>query len=108
MIEIELNDLKKVGKELSEELGQRLKGEVTQKGHSLYVPDAANGHKIGMKDVKLQLKHVLHHMGLLDDYRVLVEHQKVRIVKIEERVRHVGRAGAAPPPSQSLPYFFPG
>jgi hypothetical protein len=47
-------------------------------------------------------------MHLSDDYRVLAEHQKIRIVRVEERTRHAGKEGNAPAPAQSLPYFFPG
>jgi hypothetical protein len=108
MVEVELSDLKKVGKDISELLGQRLRTEVTVKGGTLLVPDEANGHHVGVKDVKMQVKHVLHHLGLSEEYRVLTEHHKVRIVKVEEKLRPAAeRKASAPPPSQSLPYFFP-
>jgi len=102
-----LGDLKKVGKDIAELLGQRLKAEVTLKGKTILVPDTVNGKHFGVKDLKLQVKHVLHHLHLSEDYRVLAEHQKIRIVKVEEKRRPVEKEGVAPPPSQSLPYFFP-
>ena len=108
MLEVELGDLKKVGDDFADLLGQRLRAEVTLKGKTLLVAEAANGKQIGMKDLKLQVKHVLHHMHLSDDYRVLAEHQKIRIVRVEEKTRHAERAGTAPAPAKSLPYFFPG
>jgi len=108
MIEVELGDLKKVGNDVADLLGQRLRAEVTVKGKTLLVAEAANGKQIGMKDLKLQVKHVLHHMHLSDDYRVLAEHQKIRIVRVEEKTRHAEREGTAPAPAKSLPYFFPG
>jgi hypothetical protein len=107
-MEVELGDLKKVGHDFADLLGQRLRVDVTVKGKTLLVPESANGRQIGMKDLKLHVKHVLHHMHLSDDYRVLAEHQKVRIVRVEEKVRHAEREGTAPAPAQSLPYFFPG
>jgi len=109
MIEVELGELKKVGKEIAESLSQRLKTEVSHKGKVLEVPDTIGGRTIGVKDLKTQVKHVLHQLGFSDDYRVLTEHHIVRIVKSEEKGRpHMERKGTAPPPAQSLPYFFPG
>ncbi len=107
MIEIELGDLKKVGKEFAESLGQRLKTEVSLKGRLLIVSDTAGGSKFGVKDVKLQVKHVLHQLGFSEEYRVLAEHHMVRIVKVGEKHRPLEREGRVAPPSQSLPYFFP-
>jgi hypothetical protein len=109
MIEVELGDLKKVGKEIAESLSERLKTEVSQKGKVLEVADTTGGRTLGVKDVKTHVKHVLHQLGFSEDYRVLTEHHTVRIVKSEEKDRHhFERKGAAPPPAQSLPYFFPG
>ena len=102
-----MGDLKKVGKELAESLGQRLKTEVSLKGRVLIVPDAAGESKFGVKDVKLQVKHVLHQLGFSEEYRVLAEHHMVRIVKVGEKHRPLEREGRVAPPSQSLPYFFP-
>lgn len=102
-----MGDLKKVGKDIAELLAQRLKTEVTLKGKSLMVPDTVNGKHFGAKDLKLQVKHVLHHLHLSEDYRVLAEHQKIRIAKVEEKPKHAEREGTAPPPAQTLPYFFP-
>lgn len=108
MAEVELGDLKNVGNDIAELLGQRLKGEITVKGRTLIVPDLIGGKRIGVKDLKLQMKHVLHHMHLSEDYRVLAEHHRIRIVKVEEKAKHGGKEGTAPAPAQSLPYFFPG
>ncbi len=105
MIEVELGDLKKVGKEIADSLGQRLKVDVSQKGKLLIVDNSKIA--LGVKDVKLQVKHVLHQLGFSEEYRVLAEHHIVRIVKVEEKVRYTERRGTAPPPSQSLPYLFP-
>ena len=108
MIEVELGELKKVGKDLAELLNQRLRTEVTVKGSTLTINDPANG-QLSMKDAKLQLKHALHQLKLSDDYRVHSEHHKIRFAKIEEKKEHyLEKNRAAPPPSQSLPYFFPG
>jgi len=102
-----LGDLKKVGKELAEALRQRLKTDVSQKGKVLLVADTEGASKLGVKDVKLQVKHVLHQLGFSDEYRVLTEQHRIRIVKVEEKVRYVEEKRSAPPPAQSLPYFFP-
>jgi len=103
-----LGDLKKVGKEIAEILSKRLKADVPVKGKVLLVPDTVNGKHYGAKDVKLLVKHALHQLGVSEEYRVLSEHHEVRIVKVEEKTRYAEREGAAPPPAQSLPYFFPG
>jgi len=102
-----LGDLKKVGKEIAESLGQKLNTEVSLKGKIILVPDAASGKKFGVKDVKTQVKHVLHHLGFSDEYRVLTEHHIVRIVRVEEKVRPMEKEGTPPPAAQTLPYFFP-
>jgi len=107
LIEVELGDLKKVGKEIAESLRQRLKTDVSQKGKILVVTDTESGSRIGVKDVKLQVKHVLHQLGYSGEYRVLTEQHRVRIVKLEEKSRYVEEKRSAPPPAQSLPYFFP-
>jgi hypothetical protein len=106
LIEIELGDLKKVGKEIAESLTQRLKVDISQKGKVLIVDDS-KGRRLGVKDVKLQVKHVLHQLGFSEQYRVLEEHHIVRIAKVEEKVRYAERKGGAPAPAQSLPYLFP-
>jgi hypothetical protein len=108
LLEVELGDLKKVGDDMANLLGQRLNAEVTLKGKTLLVPETINGKAFGVKDLKLQVKHVLHHMHFSDHYRVLAEHQKIRIVRVEEKAKHAERGGTAPPPGQTMPYFFPG
>jgi len=107
LTEVELNDLKRVGKDIAELLEQRLKTQVEVKGKVLVVPDTVNGRKLGVKDLKLHVKHVLHSLGLSEEYRVLAEHHIVRIVKVEEKLRTTEREGTPPPASQALPYFFP-
>ena len=102
-----MGDLKKVGKEIAESLCQRLKTDVSQKGKVLVVADTGRGGRLGVKDVKLQVKHVLHQLKYSEDYRVLAEQHRVRIVKLEEKARHVEEKRSAPPPAQSLPYFLP-
>ena len=108
MVEVELGDLKKVSKDVAEAVSRKLGAEVQVKGKLLLVPDTVNGKHYGVKDVKLLMKHALHQLGIANEYRVLAEHHQVRIVKVEEKVRYAEREGTAPPPSQSLPYFFPG
>jgi len=108
LVEVELGDLKKMSKEIAEVLGERLKTEVQVKGKLLIIPDMVNGKHFGAKDMKLHVKHALHQLRLSDDYRVLAEHHQIRIVKVGEKERHAERRSEAPPPSQSLPYFFPG
>jgi hypothetical protein len=108
MVEVELGDLKKIGKDIAEVLSKRLSAEVQVKGKVLLVPDSVKGKHYGVKDVKLLVKHALHQLGMSEEYRVLTEHHQVRIVKVEEKARYAEREGEAPPPSQSLPYFFPG
>ena len=108
MVEVELGDLKKVGKEIAEAVNKKIGAEVQVKGKLLLIPDTVNGKHYGVKDVKLLMKHALHQLGMANEYRVLAEHHQVRIVKIEEKERYAERGGTAPPPSQSLPYFFPG
>ena len=108
LVEVELGDLKKVGKEIAEAVNKKIGAEVQVKGKLLLIPDTVNGKHYGVKDVKLLMKHALHQLGMANEYRVLAEHHQVRIVKIEEKERYAERGGTAPPPSQSLPYFFPG
>jgi hypothetical protein len=108
LVEVELGDLKKVGNDIADVVSRKLGGEVQLKGKLLLIPDTVNGKHYGVKDVKLIVKHALHQLGMSDEYRVLAEHHQVRIVKVEEKARHAEREGVAPPPSQSLPYFFPG
>ncbi len=107
MTEVELNDLRRIGKDIAELLGQRLKTQVDLKGKVLVVPDTVNGRRVSVKDLKLHVKHALHSLDLSEEYRVLAEHHIVRIVKIEEKLRPATREGAPPQASRTLPYFFP-
>jgi len=108
LIEVELNDLKKVGKQIADALKERTRIDVSVKGGTLILNDAKNGPQLNIKDAKMQMKHVLRNLGFSEEYRVLAEHHKIRIQKIEYKERHEARKeGAAPPPAQSLPYFFP-
>jgi len=108
LVEVELGDLKKVGEDIAEVVSKKIGGEVEVKGKLLLVPDTINGKHYGVKDVKLIMKHALHQLGMSNEYRVLAEHHQVRIVKVEEKAHYAERRGVAPPPAQSLPYFFPG
>jgi len=108
LIEVELGDLKRLGKEFAEILKQRLKTEITVKGATIILSDPANG-QLSMKDAKLQVKHALHHLKLSEEYRVHSEHHKIHLARIEEKKAHyLEKAGTAPAPAKSLPYFFPG
>jgi hypothetical protein len=107
-VEIELNNLKKMEEDVSRLLGQRLEMTITLKEHILLVPDiTAKGYRLKVKDLKLHIKHVLHQLNLSDDFRVLTDRHRIRIVKIKEKVHHAQREGTAPSPSQTLPYLFP-
>jgi len=108
LVEVELGDLKKVGKDIAEIVSRKVGEDVQVKGKLLLVPDTVKGKHYGVKDVKLIMKHALHQMGMSNEYRVLAEHHQIRIVKVEEKVHYADREGATPPPSKSLPYFFPG
>jgi hypothetical protein len=108
LIEVELGDLKKLGKEFEEVLKQRLKTEITMKGTTMILRDPASG-QLSMKDAKLQVEHALHHLKLSDEYRVHAEHHKIRIARIEDKkAHHVEKTGTAPSPASTMPYFFPG
>ncbi|MGO9644277.1 MAG: hypothetical protein ACLPY5_05965 [Candidatus Bathyarchaeia archaeon] len=108
MIEIELGDLKKVGNDIAELLGERMGTEVAVSNCALIVPDTVNGKRLEVKDVKFQVKHVLHHLDLSDDYRVLAGHRTIIIEKVKKMPHHAQREGTPPSPYQTLPYFFPG
>ena len=108
MIEVDLGDLKKSGKEISRLLQDKLGTDVSLKGSKLIVSEMGNGPQLGVKEMKVEVKRVLHRLSLSDKCRVLVEHHSIRIVREEKRPRPLSeRKGTAPPPSQSLPYFFP-
>jgi len=108
MIEVDLGDLGKAGQDVSQLLRDRLRAEVIVERTKLIVSEEARGSRFGVKEVKTQVKHILHHLGLSDEYRVLAEHRKIRIARVKEKPRPCAeRKGSAPPPSQSLPYFFP-
>ena len=107
LIQIELGELKKIGRDLAEIIKQRLGTEITIKGSILTISDPTNGH-VSMKDAKFQVKHALHQLKLSEDYRVLSERHIIHLVRVEEKKTHYVERGEAPAPSRSLPYFFPG
>jgi len=105
-VEVEIGDLKEFGRELGKMLQERLKSNVEMNGNMLMLSESPNGH-LRPKDVKMQVKHILHHLGFSHEYRVLSEHTLIRIVRVEKKRRHMEKSGAIPNPSQSLPYLFP-
>ena len=108
MIEVELRDLRKYSDDISALLREKLRTEVTSNGGILLVSETADGQRFCVKDVKMQVKHVLHHLGLSRHYRVLKEHHRIRIVKIKENSKQpTKQKGSSAPPSQTLPYLFP-
>jgi hypothetical protein len=107
-MEVELSDLKKVGNDIAELLGERMRTEVAVKGSMLIVPDTVKGKRLEIKDLKLQVKHALHHLGLSEEYRVLADHQRVIVEKVKKMPQHAHHEGTPPSPYQTLPYFFPG
>ena len=72
LIEVELIDLKKVGKQIADALKERTQIDVNVKGGTLILNDTKNGPQLNIKDVKTQMKHVLHHLGFSEEYLVLV------------------------------------
>ncbi len=101
-----MGDLKQVGKELARGLRESMKTEVEISGSRLTLSEDSSRH-LRVKDVKTHVKHILHHLGFSQEYRVLSEQSLIRIVRVEKKRRHVEKEGLAPAPSQSLPYLFP-
>jgi len=107
LIEVELGDLKKMSGEISRLLGKKLRTEVAVKGSKLIVSEVENYPQSGVKEVKMQVKRILHHLGL-SHYRALEEHHRIQIVRVKQKRKlHTERKGLPLPPSQSLPYLFP-
>ena len=107
LIEVELGDLKKMGGEISRLLGEKLRTEVAVKGSKLIVSEDRNHPQPRVKEVKMEVKRVLHHLGL-SHYRALEEHHRILIVRLKEKPKlHREKKGLPLPPSQSLPYLFP-
>jgi hypothetical protein len=106
-IEVETGDLNEFGKEMARLLQERLKTHVETHGSVLMLQNEDPNRHIRPKDVKMQVKHVLHRLGFSHDYRVLSEHNLIRIVRVEKRRRYVEKAGVVPSPTESLPYLFP-
>lgn len=75
LIEVELGDLKKMGKDFSRLLAEKLETEVTVKGSKLIVFDAPNYAQFGVKEAKMEVKRALHHLGL-SQYRALEERHR--------------------------------
>ena len=106
LIEIEVSEIKRVEKDLADLLKERLKTDVTVRGGKLIL-DQTDGH-VSPKDVKLQVKHALRHLGLEEGYRVLSEHHIIRIEKLAEKKKHKHeKEGEVPAVARSMPYFFP-
>jgi hypothetical protein len=105
-IDVDLGDLKEVGKEFARLLEERLKTDVEINENMLMLRERPSEH-LRLKDVKLAAKHVLHHLGFSHSYRALSKHNVIRIVRVERKRRHVEKEGMPPAPSQALPYLFP-
>ena len=108
MIEVDLGDLGKAGQDVSQLLRDRLRAEVIVERTKLIVSEEAGGSRFGVKEVKTQVKHILHHLGLSDGYRVLAEHHKIRIVRVKEKPRPRAERKALPLHRHNLyPTSFP-
>jgi hypothetical protein len=107
LIEIELGDLKKIGGEISHLLEEKLKTEVAVKRSKLIVSEDGNHPQPRVKEVKMEVKRVLHHLGF-SHYRALEEHHRILIVRMKEKHKlRTEKKELTLPPSQSLPYLFP-
>jgi len=107
LIEVELGDLKKMGGEISRLLEEKLRAKVAVKGSKLIVPEDKNHPQPQVKEVKMEVKRVPHHLGL-SQHRVLEEHHRILIVRLKEKPKlRTEKKGLPLPPSQSLPYLFP-
>jgi hypothetical protein len=107
LIEVELGDLKKRGQEISRLLEEKLGTDVPIKGSKLIISEANNHPQCGVKDVKMEVKRILHHLGF-SNYRALEEHHRILVVRVKQKRKlHTEKKGLPPPPSQSLPYLFP-
>jgi len=96
-----------MGGEISRLLEEKLRTEFALKGSKLTMSEVKNHPQPGVKEVKMEVKRVLHRLGL-SHYRVLAEHSRILIVRVKERPRlRTEMKGSPPSPSQSLPYFFP-
>ncbi len=96
-----------VAKEFARLLQERLKSKVEVNGNKLLLRQGSIQH-LRLKEVKMGAKHVLHHLGFSQSYRVLSEQSVIRIVRLEKKKKRAEKQGLAPAPSQSLPYLFPG
>ena len=84
LIEVELGDLKKMGGEISRLLEIKLRTEVAVKGSKLIVSEDKNDPQPRVKEVKMEVKRVLHHLGL-SHYRPVEEHHRILIVRLKEK-----------------------
>jgi hypothetical protein len=107
LIEVELGDLKKRGREISRLLEEKSGTDVLVKGSKLIISETENYPQSRVKEAKMEVKRILHHLGF-SDYRVLEEHHRIRVVRVKQKRKlRTERKGLPLPPSQSLPYLFP-
>lgn len=106
MITVDASDLKKEVNALAEFLQSKLQASVVRKGKMLVIEDSKNPTRT--RDVKMYLKHFLHHRGF-EDYRVTVDRSFVRVVKVKthKRSKAPRKEGTVPHPADTMPWYYP-
>jgi len=91
---------------LSTFLKSKIRVPITVEGKRLVV--GSREERLLPRDVKTHVKQFLYHRGLSETYRVIEEHEVVRITKRKHKgERRVEKKGTPPSPYDTMPYYFP-
>lgn len=100
-----MSELKNERGRLSDFLKLKLRASIVVKGKILVV---GSEERLSPKDVKTCVKRFLYHRGLSENYRVIKEHETIRITKRRlSKKKRVKKKGIPPSSYDTLPYLFP-
>ncbi len=107
MITVDLGDLEGERDALAEYFQTKLQASVKINGKMLLVDDSKV--PIRTRDVKMYLKQFIYHRKFPEEYRVIVDHPLIRVLKAKTRKKSKPRREEvpAPNPEDTMPWFFP-
>lgn len=90
MITVDLGDLEGERDALVEYFKSKLQASVKINGKMLLVDDSKV--PIRTKDVKMYLEHFIYHRKFPEEYRIIVDHPLIRVLKAKTRIKSKPRS----------------
>lgn len=101
-----MSELESERSSLSAFLKSKIRVPITVEGKGLVI--GSREETLLSRNVKIYVKRFLYHRGFSETYRVIEEHEVIRITKRKRRgERRIEKKGTPPSPYDTMPYYFP-